>query len=407
MKGLRTYNTYITKITLHKEPGRYLTLDFKGRYYRVVLIKISPELEAPSLDETLYTIPKGMRLLSAEEVFDYIAYTLKDFVEIRGLEEEFLRMAFVFNFPIKMLGPMSGLAVSFTKEFHCPALLGQEMVGGLQTAINKLGLNIEICALINDTVGALAAGASRDPDCHIGMILSSGVNCAYFEKVANIRRPLNLGKDEERVVMNTEWGALGEDGCLEEYLTEFDRDVDRLSTCPGKQTFEKLSATLYLGELCRIILVKAIKTCNLLDGTVPEKLNHRNSFTAQYIFDIDRDPPNCYHSAEGVLRERFRISSLYKSDLIAVRYICRAIIVRCACLIGSASAGIIRRLGEKRTTLAVEGAFLRFSRTFPNILVEVIGELIPPSYAVRFRPTVHHGLMSQMDVSVVSLFAFI
>lgn len=54
--------------------------------------------------------------------------------------------------------------------------------------------------------------------------------------MANIRRPLNLGKDEERVVMNTEWGALGEDGCLEEYLTEFDRDVDRLSTCPGKQT---------------------------------------------------------------------------------------------------------------------------------------------------------------------------
>lgn len=48
---------------------------------------------------------------------------------------------------------MSGLAVSFTKEFHCPALLGQEMVGGLQTAINKL-----VCMLLHRKENKNASG---------------------------------------------------------------------------------------------------------------------------------------------------------------------------------------------------------------------------------------------------------
>ncbi|TPP65375.1 Phosphotransferase [Fasciola gigantica] len=397
MKGLRTYNTFVTEISLHKEPGTFLTLDFKGKYYRVILTKISSELESTEADETLYIIPKRMRLLSKEEaspwfmrflncqIFSYIADTLRDFLQERGMETEYLKMAFVFNFPTEMHGINEGVVVSFTKEFECPSLIGQEVVGGLQDAIRKLGLRVEICALLNDTVGALAAGASRDPDCYLGMILSSGVNCAYFEKLTNIQYPVNLGKVVDRVALNTEWGALGEDGCLDDYLTEYDREVDRQSFCPGKQIFEKLTATLYMGEVCRLILVKAIAHCNLLDGIVPDKLTHPNSVTAQYIFDIDRDPPDCFHSAEGILRERFRISSLRKSDLIAVRYICRTIITRCANLLGSACAAIIQRVGKNRTTVAVDGAFFRFSQQFPFALVETIGQLIPLSYAFTLR----------------------
>lgn len=41
--------------------------------------------------------------------------------------------------------------------------------------------------------------------------------------------------DEGRMCVNTEWGAFGDDGRLEDIRTEFDREIDRGSLNPGKQ----------------------------------------------------------------------------------------------------------------------------------------------------------------------------
>ena len=41
--------------------------------------------------------------------------------------------------------------------------------------------------------------------------------------------------DEGRMCINTEWGAFGDDGALEDIRTEFDREIDRGSLNPGKQ----------------------------------------------------------------------------------------------------------------------------------------------------------------------------
>lgn len=37
------------------------------------------------------------------------------------------------------------------------------------------------------------------------------------------------------LLINTEWGAFGDDGALDFIKTEFDRDVDSNSINPGKQ----------------------------------------------------------------------------------------------------------------------------------------------------------------------------
>lgn len=43
--------------------------------------------------------------------------------------------------------------------------------------------------------------------------------------------------DEGRMCVNTEWGAFGDDGRLEDIRTEFDREIDRGSLNPGKQLY--------------------------------------------------------------------------------------------------------------------------------------------------------------------------
>ncbi|KAF6770644.1 hypothetical protein AHF37_10582 [Paragonimus kellicotti] len=88
-------------------------------------------------------------------------------------------------------------------------------------------------------------------------------------------------------------------------------------------------------------------------------------------------------STEVVLRERFKLNLIRRSDAVGVRYICRAVVTRSANLLGAACACLINRMGRRRVTIAVDGAFFRFSSTFPAILVETITQLIPYTYTVR------------------------
>lgn len=45
---------------------------------------------------------------------------------------------------------------------------------------------------------------------------------------------------------------------------------------------------MYVGELCRLLIIDAIDKRLLFGGVVPEKLAQTNSFHGQYMFDIDR-----------------------------------------------------------------------------------------------------------------------
>lgn len=44
-------------------------------------------------------------------------------------------------------------------------------------------------------------------------------------------------REEEitKMCINTEWGGLGDDGSLEDIVTPYDGEVDRMSVNPGKQ----------------------------------------------------------------------------------------------------------------------------------------------------------------------------
>lgn len=60
----------------------------------------------------------------------------------------------------------------------------------------------------------------------------TGTNACYMEEMRHIDL---VEGDEGRMCINTEWGAFGDDGLLEDIRTEFDREIDRGSLNPGKQ----------------------------------------------------------------------------------------------------------------------------------------------------------------------------
>ena len=62
--------------------------------------------------------------------------------------------------------------------------------------------------------------------------VGTGTNACYMEGLRNVDL---VEGDEGRMCINTEWGGFGDDGALNDYITEFDREVDAASNNPGKQ----------------------------------------------------------------------------------------------------------------------------------------------------------------------------
>lgn len=60
----------------------------------------------------------------------------------------------------------------------------------------------------------------------------TGSNLCYMEEMKNIEF---LEGDEGRMCINTEWGGFGDNDCLADIQTQYDRHVDEKSLNPGKQ----------------------------------------------------------------------------------------------------------------------------------------------------------------------------
>ena len=112
-------------------------------------------------------------------------------------------------------------------------------------------LQVQIRALLNDTVGTLACGRYSSPDVTMGIILGTGTNCCYIEKADSIAKLKNGAEGtpgrstDKSMVINMEWGSY-----ISELLpmTADDYASDAAGANPGKCFFEKLISGMFMGE---------------------------------------------------------------------------------------------------------------------------------------------------------------
>lgn len=113
--------------------------------------------------------------------------------------------------------------------------------------------------------------------------MGTGTNAAYVEKVANIRK---WGSGSGEVIINTEWGAYKEASILP--ITHWDNALDRKTTNPKQQIFEKMISGMYLGEIVRLILIDLIKSGELFNGVGSQLLEEPYHFDTAYMSRIER-----------------------------------------------------------------------------------------------------------------------
>uniref|UniRef100_M4AKT3 Phosphotransferase n=1 Tax=Xiphophorus maculatus TaxID=8083 RepID=M4AKT3_XIPMA len=339
------------------EKGDFLALDLGGTNFRVLHVRVmEEEQKMVKMDSQLCAIPQEIMLGTGEQLFDHIAACLSEFLDSQNLKGQTLPMGFTFSFPCEQKEIDKSILIRWTKGFNCSGVEGEDVVKLLKEAIHRRGdYDISSVAMVNDTVGTMMSCGYRDQTCEIGMIIGTGTNACYMEEMKNVKR---VEGEDGQMCINTEWGGFGDDGSLEDILTEFDKVVDRTSINPGVHTFEKMISGMYLGEIVRLVLMKLTEKKLLFKGEVSEALRTKETFETKFISMIE-EPDSGLENAKKILTELGLTWDLV--DARVVRLVCETISSRSARLCAAALATIVDRIRANRglphlkTTVGVDG----------------------------------------------------
>uniref|UniRef100_A0A087X547 Phosphotransferase n=1 Tax=Poecilia formosa TaxID=48698 RepID=A0A087X547_POEFO len=340
------------------EKGDFLALDLGGTNFRVLHVRVMEEEQKMlKMDSQICAIPQEIMLGTGEQLFDHIAACLSEFLDSQNLKGQTLPLGFTFSFPCEQKEiDKQSILIRWTKGFNCSGVEGEDVVKLLKEAIHRRGdYDISSVAMVNDTVGTMMSCGYRDQTCEIGMIIGTGTNACYMEEMKNVKR---VEGEDGRMCINTEWGGFGDDGSLEDILTEFDKVVDRTSINPGVHTFEKMISGMYLGEIVRLVLMKLTEKKLLFKGEASEALHTPGTFETKFISMIE-EPDSGLENAKKILTELGLRWDLV--DARVVRLVCETISSRSARLCAAALATIANRILANRglphlkTTVGVDG----------------------------------------------------
>ncbi|KAK3889280.1 hypothetical protein Pcinc_006704 [Petrolisthes cinctipes] len=372
---VKCFPTYVRDLPNGKENGRFLALDLGGTNFRVLLIELGDKC---SMDSRIYAVPQPIMVGPGDGLFDHIAECMASFIKERDLGDEILPLGFTFSFPCKQEGLTKARLACWTKGFRCAGVEGNDVVELLKQAISRRGdVKIKICAVLNDTTGTLMSCAWKNHNCRIGLIVGTGTNACYMEKLEKVELWDEDRNDPPQVIINTEWGAFGDSGCIDFIRTEYDNNIDRESINPGRQLYEKMISGMYMGEIARQVLVHLVSQGLLFGGYSSDILLEKGSFFTKYISEIESDKVGDYNNCRNILEE-LGFNDATDADCANVRYVCTCVSRRAAYLAAAGVAVLLNRINEESVTVAVDGSVYRFHPHFHNLMVEQISHLIKP-----------------------------
>ncbi|XP_030369104.1 hexokinase-2 [Scaptodrosophila lebanonensis] len=382
LANTKCFPTYVQDLPTGDEIGKYLALDLGGTNFRVLLVTLKGHHE-DTVESQIYAVPKELMIGPGVDLFDHIAECLAKFVEKHDMGSAYLPLGFTFSFPCVQMGLKEAILARWTKGFKCPGVVQEDVGRLLREAIHRRGdVDIAVVAILNDTTGTLMSCAHRNPKCRIGVIVGTGCNACYVERVdrVDLLKP-EFKRDKKHVLVNTEWGAFGESGQLEFVRTEYDREVDRTSLNVSSQLFEKMVSGMYLGPIVGLVLLRALEN-NVIFKRDSKRMEfaaalraNPNSFHTKYISEIESDLFPEFTITRGILQDLFGTEKASIEDCLKLKYICECVAQRAATLIGIGISVLLNRIEEKDTVVGIDGSVYRFHPKFDAYMRKTIDKL--------------------------------
>ncbi|XP_036851075.2 hexokinase-3 isoform X5 [Manis javanica] len=322
--SLRMLPTYVRATPNGSERGDFLALDLGGTNFRVLLVRVATGVVR--ITSQVYSIP------------EYVA---------QGSGQQ-------------------GILLNWTKGFSASDCEGQDVVCLLREAIRRRqAVELNVVAIVNDTVGTMMSCGYEDPHCEVGLIVGeegpalftsmpdvnslspvdssgTGTNACYMEELRNV---VGVAGDSGHMCINMEWGAFGDDGSLGVLSTCFDASVDQASINPSKQRFEKMISGMYLGEIVRHILLHLTSLGVLFRGQQTQRLQTRDIFKTKFLSEIESDSL-ALRQVRAILEDLGL--PLTSDDALMVLEVCQAVSQRAAKLCGAGVAAVVEKIRENR-----------------------------------------------------------
>ncbi|XP_054158959.1 hexokinase-2-like [Oppia nitens] len=405
-------NTFVTQWPDGSERGDYISLDLGSTNFRVVLSRFGVggngdggsdgdggdggQGDKNEFKVKHYTVPTEYRRGQSSHLFNFFADCIADFVATylptnRGIaNSKPIPLGFTFSFPMIQQSIRSALLETWTKDFDCPDAVGQDAAQLLQQAIDRHpsgALNVRLVAILNDATGTLVQGMHLDPMAAVGLILGTGSNACYVEKIQNVKywkdRDQWLNSGQREVIIDMECGGFGDNGVIDWAKTPYDLSLDRESLFPNSYTFEKLFGGKFLGDICRRVLVDLATRGLAFGGKVTDELLTTEQFRSSDVTDVESGADDQTYESIGKL---LGYDHLSVDDREIIRYVCAIVSVRGAGMLAAILSNLIQRIDDRPVvTIAIDGSVYKYHPKFHTLITDFIGQLLPDDCPKRFK----------------------
>lgn len=367
------------------EEGDYLSLDMGGTNIRVCLVQLKGHSKF-ELTQTKYRITEEQKHQDGQELFDFMAHCIKDFVERQygscDNVPQTLTLGFTFSYPTVQEAIDHGELIRWTKGFTNPNTTNRDVADMLRQSLKKTDCPVELSSLINDTTGTLIASNYVDPNTRIACILGTGCNAAYMDSVKNIPKISNLGIDgDELMAINCEYGAFdAPDGKhMASVRNRFDKLIDESSSNKHEQMYEKMISGLYLGEMFRLIVCELIYEGVLFQGQETYKLEKPYKFDTAFLSLIEADPTDELITVLGLFQYFFSI----ETDIHERRFfkkLAKLIGLRSARLSACGLSALVEKQGSidhmEELVIGIDGSLYSKYPGFADRLHTALGDIL-------------------------------
>ncbi|XP_026417960.1 hexokinase-3-like [Papaver somniferum] len=408
---LKMLLTFIDNLPHGNEKGTYYALHLGGTNFRVLRVQLGGEGSGILGHEVeRQPIPPSLMTSTSEDLFDFIADTLNQFIEKEGNgfdlpPNERRQLGFTFSFPVRQTSANSGYLVKWTKGFSIKDLVGKDVTACLEESLVKIGLDIRVATLVNDTVGTLALGHFHDEDTVAAVIIGTGTNACYVERTDAIIKSQGLLTNSGGMVVNMEWGNFWSSHLPK---TSYDNDVDAESPNPYDQGFEKMISGMYLGDIVRRVLLRMAQESDIF-GELPSSLSVPFILRTPLMAAMHEDDSPDLREVARILNDTLQISDVpLKVRRVVVR-VCDVVTRRAARLAAAGIVGILKKIGRdgsggissgrmksgvessstkmRRTVVAIEGglylSYTMFREHLNEAMTEILGEEVAQHVILR------------------------
>ncbi|KAI5464661.1 hypothetical protein BGZ63DRAFT_351312 [Mariannaea sp. PMI_226] len=339
---LPSYNHQLPNGT---ERGHYLALDVGGSTLRVALVELHGRVakvgkESGIVSMMNFSITPEIKKLEGMAFFDWMAARIRETLDaqydhLHGPDQPLL-MSMAWSFPIEQTSLKGGKLSAMGKGFLASTgLTGQDLGQIIETACGKQGLNVELQAIVNDSSACLLSESYSHTSTRFGLILGTGVNIAAYLPVLTMGKS-KLGQrpaEWTHLIVNSEISMFGT-GVLP--LNRWDHQLREAHAHPDFQPLEMLVSGMYLGEICRLILVEAIEKTGVFGGTVPASLEKPYSLATETLSMIQNDTSDELDEAcKGFALRHPSPHTLTTSDLSFLRQIATFVSKRSSALVAA------------------------------------------------------------------------